>query len=84
MELMFVRKLQLYCDPVWTDVPCCKEWIAKSIPERLSTPFPDDARELVEDFYFENYAKFFGTGKYAQGLRCIPSIMVIGRCSRTS
>lgn len=68
---------QIYNDPVWREIPECKDWLQKTLSERQKTDFPPETREKVDDFYFNRYSNLFGNGKYAQALRSVPSLMVV-------
>ena len=56
---------QIYNDSVRVDGPL-KPWTAISNPQkRREFPFDEDMRARCDDYYFDNYAKWYGTESFA-------------------
>ncbi|KAI8872470.1 hypothetical protein GQ42DRAFT_177137 [Ramicandelaber brevisporus] len=69
---------QLYCDPLWK-LPQLQPWLAiEDKNARQIAPFTEEARAVVEDFYFHHYVKcFFYTSKFRQAAAIVPYAFII-------
>ncbi|RKP24733.1 hypothetical protein SYNPS1DRAFT_7862, partial [Syncephalis pseudoplumigaleata] len=64
---------QLYCDDVFVDAPTVKVWNELStMEEKHAHEVTDEMVEEVEHYYFNNYLRFFGNGKFAEAMKIIP------------
>ncbi|KAM5436529.1 hypothetical protein MferCBS31731_005807 [Microsporum ferrugineum] len=67
---------QIYNDSVRTDGPL-KDWTDISNPhKRRAHPFPNTLRAQCDEFYFNNYVKWYGTEPFATAKAQIPQINI--------
>ena len=67
---------QIYNDSVRTDGPL-KPWTAISNPQkRRDFPFGEDMRAQCDEYYFDNYVKWYGTDSFADANGQIPQLNI--------
>ncbi|EGP91492.1 unnamed protein product [Zymoseptoria tritici ST99CH_1A5] len=67
---------QIYNDSVRVDGPL-KEWTAINNPKkRRDYPFGEDLRRRCDDFYFENYTRWYGTEPFSTANAQIPQLNI--------
>ncbi|KAI9592723.1 hypothetical protein BDF19DRAFT_450721 [Syncephalis fuscata] len=64
---------QLYCDDVFVDAPSVKTWNELgTMEEKEQFEVTEEMTDEVEHYYFNNYLRFFGNGKFSEAMKIIP------------
>jgi len=67
---------QIYSDMICVDGPL-KEWAHELSPSRRSkTLFTEQTNKELEEWYFNNYIKWFTTEPFRKALATIPSVNI--------
>ncbi|KAJ5606281.1 hypothetical protein N7510_009062 [Penicillium lagena] len=68
---------QIFNDSIVTDSPHFQEWMQiKNVTERNDTPLNPDFRSELEEFYLDNYSRWFSQGLFSLANSQIPMVNI--------